>query len=147
MDGRSFGTIGRVTARGNTGSTNNYEFTDQHLNVVSYYRLKMIDIDGKFTYSRTIMISADIVEGLNLQSISPIPFKSYITIGLSSDKSRSVQVSIIDIWGRIQLQKTIKIQEGHGIYSINELHRLTAGNYVLVLVTDEGKKLIQRVQK
>ncbi|HZH64789.1 MAG TPA: pectinesterase family protein [Flavisolibacter sp.] len=51
MDNRNFTETGRVAAKG-SAATNQYSFTDAApLSSVTYYRLKMVDRDGKYTYS------------------------------------------------------------------------------------------------
>ncbi len=52
-DGMNFVNVGKVDAAGNTSSDTNYEFQDNaNLTLQSYYyRLKMINADGSFTFS------------------------------------------------------------------------------------------------
>jgi len=53
-DGSNFSDIGMVFAYGNTTEQKSYEFTDNIAtsnNTVIYYRLRQVDIDGKFDYS------------------------------------------------------------------------------------------------
>jgi hypothetical protein len=58
-----FSRIGTIASTGNGGSDQYYHFTDAEFNKsgVRYYRLKMIDIDGKFSYSpiRPLLFSAE----------------------------------------------------------------------------------------
>jgi hypothetical protein len=74
-----FESIGFVQAKNN--STNNYDFTDYSpAKGVSYYRLKMVDIDGKFTYSKVIQMSYD----ANIQiMLYPNPVTDILYIKLS----------------------------------------------------------------
>ncbi|NJN33116.1 MAG: T9SS type A sorting domain-containing protein [Saprospiraceae bacterium] len=53
--------VGEVKA---TGSNSTYEFLDkQLLNNVTYYRLKINDLDGKTTYSKTISLVSEKIRG------------------------------------------------------------------------------------
>ncbi len=57
-DGQAFKSIQNIPALQEAGGTIDYSFTDKAVvEGANYYRLKMIDIDGKFTYSRVIKIS------------------------------------------------------------------------------------------
>ena len=48
-----FEAVGRVEGHGTTKQANLYEFIDKTLlNGISYYRLKQVDTDGRFTYSQ-----------------------------------------------------------------------------------------------
>lgn len=54
-DGKKFTTIATVAATGNAGSVARYQSADEHpFNGANYYRLKLTDTDGSFTYSATI---------------------------------------------------------------------------------------------
>jgi hypothetical protein len=71
-DGRSFSSIGNVNSN-NSDLSNVYAFNDPAIvNNVAYYRLKMVDRDGKFKYSTVIAINAK--KGAAL-SIFPNPVK------------------------------------------------------------------------
>ncbi len=51
-DGKDFIEIGKVNGAGNSNVETKYQFTDfRHEGVQSYYRLKQIDFDKKFSYS------------------------------------------------------------------------------------------------
>jgi hypothetical protein len=58
-DGSTFSDAGTVFAFGNTKEQKNYEYTDNVGSIsarVIYYRLRQVDIDGKFEYSATRII-------------------------------------------------------------------------------------------
>ena len=58
-DGVTFTAIGDVTAR-NSSSVSNYGFFDANpIAGVNFYRLKSIDIDGKFSYSSIMRVNLD----------------------------------------------------------------------------------------
>ena len=82
-NGKDFNAIGNVSAT-NLTTGFHYSFTDK-LPLIgnNFYRLKMIDIDGQFTYSNTILIN-------NFNSkdkilIYPNPAKNIITIETSTN--------------------------------------------------------------
>lgn len=73
-DGNIFEKIGIVSS--NNGS--NYSFNDIHVEEsVSFYRLKIVDMDGKYSYSNTIKIKS---KNLNTLSVFPNPSKGQLTI-------------------------------------------------------------------
>jgi len=73
-DGRTFTAIGSVKA----ASLKSYSFTDaQGVSDYSYYRLKIVDIDGSFKYSYIISVKSKL--SLNI-SLSPNPVKSSLMI-------------------------------------------------------------------
>jgi hypothetical protein len=53
-DGAHYAAIGEVAAKGNS-AINNYNYThDQVTTGFNYYRIKQVDIDGRYTYSKVI---------------------------------------------------------------------------------------------
>jgi hypothetical protein len=59
-DAVSFNETAFVAAAGNSNRASNYTFTDNHAGPHPwYYRLRMVDIDGKHSFSSTIFIDGD----------------------------------------------------------------------------------------
>ncbi|MCY7291031.1 MAG: T9SS type A sorting domain-containing protein, partial [Ferruginibacter sp.] len=122
-NGINFIKIGSVNAAGNTSSNSNYNFThDKPANGFNYYRLKQIDIDGKFKYS-------DIVKVLRQQnnaiSIYPNPTTNYIQLEFASNKKTLVQ--IFDAQGK----QVIIIHTANQTLLKIDIAALAKGNYIL----------------
>jgi hypothetical protein len=70
-DGVLFLTIGNVTAR-NTSSLQQYTFEDHSsLNGLAYYRLKSIDIDGRFSFSNIVVLSENNLYSGGIVALNP----------------------------------------------------------------------------
>lgn len=114
-DGNSFEKIGVVTST-NLSVENNYQFIDKKPALGNnFYRLKMIDKDGKFTYSpiRNIILK----ESKNLFTIFPNPANDIINIDFKSVFSNA-EIMIFDAQGKSVFQKKIS-NLGINQYSIN----------------------------
>jgi predicted esterase len=59
-DGNTFIKVGQHTAAGNSQSAQHYTFTDGEAGnqFYYYYRIKQIDLDGKFSYTKTVAVPA-----------------------------------------------------------------------------------------
>lgn len=55
-DGINFSTIGWVEGHHTTSQVSAYQFTDPQLTATSYYRLRQVDMDGKSTFSKTVVV-------------------------------------------------------------------------------------------
>jgi hypothetical protein len=56
-DAHEFGQVGRVEIGGNSRATQQYQFTDTRpMPGANYYRLRIVDLDGSFQFSRMIAI-------------------------------------------------------------------------------------------
>ncbi len=77
LNGRSFEKIGEVKAFGN--GNHNYTYTtDKVVTGNVYFRLKMIDKDGKFTYAPIVLIKAGDVKGSFVLGANPVNEKLVI---------------------------------------------------------------------
>ena len=71
-------TIGFVAGKGTTNERQNYRFVDDVPSKgVTYYRLKQLDEDGRFEYSKTIAIDS---KGEKVASVFPNPSTGIFTI-------------------------------------------------------------------
>lgn len=132
-DGKTFTTIGTVKAVNNASFKNNYALTDaQPLNGTAYYRLKMIDIDGRFTYSQMVSVRRN-DNNATLQ-LAPNPASNVLYV--QAKGSEPVTVQITDMHSRL-LQQQSRILNGNTSFSVN-IGQLSPGIYYL---TVKGKQL------
>jgi len=79
LKGKSFFNIGRVAPR----SKGTYQYFPLQEEGQAYYRLKMVDMDGSFAYSR--IVSLFLKEHIASTMVYPNPAQSYITISSPID--------------------------------------------------------------
>jgi hypothetical protein len=85
-DGFDFVEIGKVFAANNSASENNYSYKDANTCTGKYfYRLKMIDKDGKFDYSNIISFSNN-----NISEIAVYPTLCHTNINISMVKNQAI---------------------------------------------------------
>lgn len=91
-DGSQFARIGTVASKGNSSAKQDYEFVQMNpASGMNWYRLKQIDQDGKFKYSKVIILNVD--KGLVKPSLFPVPATDRITINFGKLMS-NVSVSL-----------------------------------------------------
>lgn len=109
-DAVHFSKVGNVAASNNKALViSTYHFSDANLKSgdVSYYRLKMLDQDGTFSYSKIISIRNPEASNNNYQ-IFPNPVtEQHLTIKAIKVRPGSVVVSICDAWGRCVFEKRV----------------------------------------
>lgn len=132
IDGRNFSEIGNVIATGNSTATNLYSHIDNDVttlaSTVIYYRLKMVDIGGEYTYSSIVTIYlADITNNI---IVSPNPTMGETRVSISSTLNGKAQWKLMDNSGRIVMQNTIHLKKGNNNMMIN-LQSLSGGLYYL----------------
>lgn len=114
FDQVSFSPLTNIAASGNTETKKSYQFTDNtSLKGINYYRLKMVDADGRFTYSKTIAIAAPAVNAI---TVFPNPVKDKLFIRLTGVPAET-DISIADAKGTIV--KTLQLKAGTTEASVN----------------------------
>ena len=103
-DGNAFVAIGSLPAHGDTHTISSYSFTDvQPLKGMNFYRLKELDKDGGFLYSKVVSVYFDKLQKL---FISPNPATDLLHIQLLQGNHYDA-IAIHDASGRLVLQKLI----------------------------------------
>ncbi|MEO6542021.1 MAG: T9SS type A sorting domain-containing protein, partial [Ferruginibacter sp.] len=96
-NGVHFSGIGRVTAMNRAGE-NNYAFDDgSPFGGINFYRLKQVDIDGKYAYSNILRIMFE--NAGKLLNIYPNPATQFVQFDFSG-KQKTILVNIFDAQGR-----------------------------------------------
>jgi len=120
--------IDSVSSMASEGGGYSYTFSDRNkLSGDRYYRLKMVDRDGKYVYSKVVAVTSPQTETF---SVKPTLVNNSMTISLRS--SGPAQLSIFNTFG--QLVKTQAISDQRFIIDVSMLSR---GLYFLQLV--QGK--------
>jgi hypothetical protein len=120
-----------VAASGNTSTVTNYSLIDhQPLEGINYYRLKQVDIDGLFAYSK--IVSADFGKSGKL-TVFPNPASDRLHVRWPQD-GNFIQVRIVNSTGQVVLQKNVN----SSTTELN-LEGLPKGWYTLQLIGKEDK--------
>ena len=134
-NGLQFSSIGKVNAAGNSSVQKSYGLTHRSpVNGANYYRLKIVDKDGKVSLSNIVTINFTIV-GISINSVNPNPFQDKIKIELSSDKNEKITVQLSDNLGRILKTLNAVLQNGVNQVWMNDLGSLSQGIYTVEIKT------------
>ncbi len=136
-DGLNFTTIDFVESLSPFSSTlQNYTYTDnsQARQQKVYYRLKQVDYDGKFSYSKVQAVAADATPFTF--SVSPNPFAGQLRFALDAE---TMQATLSDLNGKVVLNQSITTQnkDANGYYTIDTNQVNTSGLYILRIQTPE----------
>ena len=127
-DGVSFVAKGSVPAKG----ASEYSFVDLTPGAgTNYYRIKVMDIDGKVNYSSIVSVKQSGLIGSNI-SVYPNPVRNrQLNFVLDTDAA-TYTLRVTNILGQSILAKTITHNGGTASYSVS-LPSVTAGIYVVKL--------------
>jgi hypothetical protein len=147
-DGVRFINRGKVYGNGSTTVSHSYEFTDA-LNTtaqVIYYRLRIVDTDGKFSYSKIVAIKLNGSITVDKFNVYPNPFIADIKVALTSAIDADATFRILSFDGKEMVRRMITIQKGENIVVLKDFGALAKGNYILEVNTG-SEKLIRKIIK
>jgi len=103
IDNNIFVTIGFVEGNGTTTEPKFYSFEDLSPiteNNTIYYRLKQVDFDGKFSYSKTINVEFNLLEDFALKQNYPNPFNPSTIVEYNIQEAGLVSLKVFDVLGK-----------------------------------------------
>ena len=139
------------TSLGNVATQNasdaNYTFADTKLPKadVLYYRLKIIDKSGSFTYSDVLKVKRKISSFSVAVTPNPVAEHSNISLAIETAKSNNFTVTIFNAAGQKLYTKSYNLRAGATRLQI-PADKMPAGNYSVV-VTDGTEKINQPLIK
>ncbi len=149
-DGNNFAVITSVNAGGNSTINKTYKYSDNISGLalpVYYYRLKMVDLDGKFRFSSIARIRAA-GKGM-FAEVSPNPFKEklQLSVNVATAVQDKAGVILSDISGKILLRQSVLLKKGMNVITIDEVNKFSAGVYLLTVATSQQTETLKIVKE
>jgi len=144
-DGSRFKEIGKVNAAGNSSTAKSYIFTDMHpLDGTSYYRLRLSDKDGKFSYSPVRKLSGrafamDVKAG-------PNPTSGSLTVSVTSQQKGLLTITVSDLTGRT-LKSMQVVKNGEVLTQLVDVSSFSPGMYTLRVKGGESDQVMKIVKR
>jgi len=130
-DGLNYQAVRTVASR-NSQSETTYRYNDpvSSVNAEYYYRLKMIDIDGSYTYSAVVFIRKILKNDF---SVLGNPFHDVIILKYSIEKAQQMSIGLYSTTGALLKKEHFNATAGTGIFTLYGLANHPAGTYLLKL--------------
>jgi type IX secretion system substrate protein len=103
---------------------------------VNYYRLRLVDKNGSFTYSKTLAVRTNVT--VNHLVLYPQPAKGFTTVQVSALSRQKVNLQVVSASGGRVVEKQVQLSAGNNIFLLDNLGKLSAGIYT-VRMTIDGK--------
>lgn len=151
-DGKNFAPVSSIKANGTSGKLISYQYIDEAILLnqfpTMYYRLKMVDNDGTYDYSKTVLISnTDNDISQSEMVIYPNPFNDKVTLSFESSNASDLKLEVMDITGKVIATFNKAGIQGNNIITLSELSGLKAGLYFISISNGEqiqSSKLIKQ---
>ncbi len=132
-DGTHWTSIATVNAKGKAAQGASYETTDKTpVKGNDHYRLKQIDIDGSFSYSKIATLYFNASETVQYQFF-PNPAKDKLQVLLNDVTTEKVAIQLINTKGQIMQKMTIN-NPMNGSVQVMKVGGLPAGMYIIRVV-------------
>lgn len=124
-DADNYMVIDSLAATNNTTSISNYKYIDtSDTYPISYYRLKMVHMDGSYTFSNVVVVMHQIIDQLK---ISPNPARTSVQVDYPVSGKASLQIFSIN--GQLILTSELP---GGSSTTLLDISRLAPGVYSVV---------------
>ena len=137
VDGSDFTTIDRVNGQVNSTTEKSYQVTDASPPPTCYYRLKLVDVNGKSTYSKVVRVDrrSTIDQKIKLNNI----VANELSLQIKDLKPDNGLIKIIDPSGREVYQRRATITNGGNNITVST-SGLSGGLYYLIFSTSDYKQ-------
>jgi hypothetical protein len=135
-DGLNFTVVTTIKSAGSSNLTTNYSYEDYTPNNGSYvyYRLKQVDVNGKYSYSSIVKLAL----GVNTSVVVyPNPFSNDFTVSFSATKTAAATLKLLNSTGQLVFSKTISVNKGNNSILVNSLPSIKPGIYYMSISNEE----------
>lgn len=142
--------IGFVQGKGTTVQKADYSFTDKSLNAGKFiFRLKQIDFDGSFTYSKEIEINSVNITEYRLEQNYPNPFNPSTVINYKLPFESKVKVNIYNTTGQLIKELVNGVKDAGAYNIIFDASQLSSGVYFYTIDASQlnGRKSFRNSRK
>lgn len=143
INGTAFTSIGQINTTGNSSIARYYSYLDINaaaLNTTKlYYRLKITDKDGSYSYSKIISLANDDVSKPFV--IYPNPAHGAATVQFNAQAAGKYTIKVMAANGKVVTSTAISATAGSNRAVINTAG-LPAGAYLVTIVSDKESKTL-----
>ncbi|MEP6583637.1 MAG: T9SS type A sorting domain-containing protein [Ginsengibacter sp.] len=153
FDQINFATTGIVLgAQSSNNGTHQYSFEDKDKEFLkhnaTYYRLKQVDVNGKFTYSivKMVRINNTIAKKTTIQ-VMPNPYMDRVNVNFESNAAGKAEIRLINAAGIVVKKTESTINKGDNTLHLQDLIDQHAGMYVVNVIVNgvaiDSQKIIK----
>jgi hypothetical protein len=142
VDGVAFTALGTVDKKAGLthGTETDYSFNDEHpLSGDNYYRLGVKEVNGKVSYSNTVLLHRE--NATDQMLVYPNPAKDQFHLKFTSAANETITIEIQDISGRVLKREERAAARGNNDFTFN-FSNLAAGSYMVHAITGTSNQYL-----
>ncbi|WP_315818245.1 Ig-like domain-containing protein [Paraflavitalea speifideaquila] len=152
LDGLKWEVAGTIKTGANSNTKKTYDFIDKvGRNTVNkkdiYYRLKQVDLDGRASRSKILIVRVYNTRSLKMVSVSPNPAKNDIAVNVQLNEDSYIVMKVLNSNGAEVLRKSAKAGAGSNSYLMDGSSNLKPGMYVLEVTINSKERMIVKLIK
>ena len=148
-DAVHFNEAGTIAATGNSAVNHTYQFNDagalQTGASVIYYRLHIIDKDGKSAYTATLPVQLQ--GGKFTITLSPNPVHNQLVVAFSTGNAKNITLLVTDANGKPVYKQQFGVNGLSAMQQHIDVARYAAGTYFVQLITDKETKTAKFIKQ
>ncbi|MCC7030563.1 MAG: carboxypeptidase regulatory-like domain-containing protein, partial [Chitinophagaceae bacterium] len=137
LDGKSFETVAQQSASGTTHGATDYSINDDIAHItkkdVIYYRVMLIDMDGKYSLSNVVNVK--LAESSADATVYPSPFTQYVNVLYTAEAVGQISIRMTDMNGKVVSEQLADLTVGKNVITVGQLQHLSTGMYS-IMITD-----------
>ncbi|MBK9464161.1 MAG: T9SS type A sorting domain-containing protein [Chitinophagaceae bacterium] len=142
-NGTEYMRVGTISSRNQTTQTV-YSYNDNTTLFESYYRLKIINLDGSYTYSSIVFIRRPF--GKAEFSVLGNPFQDNIILKYKLPKDQKIVANLFNSSGVLIKREDYAATAGEGVYTLTGLGSIPAGSYFLKIESGNDRQTIKLIR-
>lgn len=137
-DGKEFVSIGFVPGNGNTTETQHYIYNDKNVEKRQYYyRLKQIDFDESFEYSKIVSVDLNNdAQSIRIGEFIPNPASAIARVEVQSNNDNEAEFEFKNNAGQTVRKASIQLKKGSNDCTF-DIHDMQAGSYIISITTED----------
>ena len=129
-DGVWFNRLTEVTPKGTSNSGAAYNSVDMFpLPGTGFYRLKTVNLDGSFAYSKVIRVDMP-AKDITITQLYPNPVRDILKLEIYANKKQQLISRVFDISGKLLIVKSFNVDKGQNNSNLT-VTNLERGIYII----------------
>jgi hypothetical protein len=112
-----------------------------------YYRLKQVDANGQFSYSKQLIARTFTTKSVAALSITPDPDMNDILVNAQLKERSYVVIKLSDVNGNEVMRKSSFGDNGFNTFKMDETSKLKAGTYSLEVIVNSNERMTMKLIK